>query len=405
MIGVEVARVALGALRTNKLRSFLNILGIIIAVTTIIAVVSVVTGFNRFAAELIGQLGPNTFIVTKFGLITSREQFVEAVKRKDYDEADVEAVRRLVPEALRVTGRVFSTHPVYAEGRRLADVFTLGTGPEFPWMVGMELDDGRYFTEAEERGARPVVVIGWDVKDEIFPHVDPMGRLLKVEGRPYRIVGMLKRQGEVFGQSQDNVVIIPLSSYRKAFGRNSSIDIFVESPDADSRAAVEDAVRTVLRAQRGTPFSRPDPFDVVTAETLQDLWKSITYLAFALVIWISSISLAVGGVAIANTMFASVVERTREIGIRKALGARRRHVLWQFLIESVSLTFSGGLLGVGLGWAAAAAVAAWSPFPALVTPALIVSGLGVATLSGLLAGWIPAWRASRLDPVVALREE
>jgi putative ABC transport system permease protein len=406
MILSDLARIAIRSIRAHKLRSFLNLLGIIIAVTTIIAVISVVSGLNKYAADVISGLGPNTMIFSRFGIITSRAAFFDALKRnKEITDDDVEAVRRLVPQAKRVTGRVFSTHPVYAEGHHLADLFVLGSGPELPWMIGLELEDGRYFTQTETDAARPVAVIGWDVKDEVFPHVDPVGRMINVEGKPFRVIGTMARQGSSFGQSQDRFVLVPLPSFRRAFGMTRSVDMFVESADEASRKDVEDAVRVVLRARRGTPFGAPDPFGIIDAEALNTLWKSITFSAFALVIWISSISLVVGGVAIANTMFASVVERTHEIGVRKALGARRRDLHRQFLFEAVFLSFVGGVLGVALGWLAAQAVGAWSPFPARVTPFLVMTGLSVATLSGLLAGWLPAVRAARLDPIAALREE
>jgi putative ABC transport system permease protein len=405
MILGDLARIAFRSIRAHKLRSFLNLLGIIIAVTTIIAVISVVSGLNKYAADVISGLGPNTMIFTKFGIIRSRAEFFEALKRRDIDQNDLDAVCRLVPQAARVAGRVFSTRPVYAEGHRLADIFVLGAQPEMPWMIGIELADGRYYTQTEEDAARHVAVIGWDIRDELFPHVDPVGRTIKIEGRAFRVIGTMARQGSTFGQSQDRFVLIPLSAYQHTFGKTRSIDIFVEPPDAASRKTVEDAVRLVLRARRGTPFGAPDPFGIVDADALSTLWKSITFSAFALVIWISSISLVVGGVAIANTMFASVVERTHEIGVRKALGARRRDLHRQFLFEAVTLSFVGGIIGVLLGWLAAIAVGAWSPFPARVTPFLVTTGLLVATLSGLLAGWLPAVRAARLDPVVALREE
>jgi putative ABC transport system permease protein len=401
----DLIRVALRALRAHPLRAGLNLLGIVIAVTTIIAVISVVSGLNRYASDVFGRLGPNTMVFSKFGLITSREAFLEAVRRKDFTVDDVEAVKRLVPQALRVTGRVFSTHPTYAEGRRLPNTFVIGTGPEMPYMVGMELDDGRYFSAAEADASRPVAVIGWDLQDELFPFVDSIGRMVKIEGKPFRVIGTLKRQGRAFGQSQDTVALIPLGSFHKAFGRQQTVDIVVEAPDAASQLAVEDAVRLVLRARRGTSPNAPDPFGVVTAEALQTFWRQFTFSAFALVVLVSSISLVVGGVAIANTLFASVVERTREIGVRKALGARRRDLHRQFLVEAVSLSTVGGLIGVALGFLASRAVGAWSPFPALVTPRLIVTAMAVAALSGIVAGWLPAVRASRLDPIEALREE
>ncbi len=401
----DVARVALRALTAHRMRTALNLLGIIIAVTTIIAVISVVQGLNRYAANVFSRLGPNTMIFTKFGIITSRQAFLEALKRKDLSDADVEAVRRGVPQALRVTGRVFSTHTVYAGGHRLADTFVLGSGPEMPFMVGMELADGRFFSEAEAFAAREVAVIGYDVKDQLFPHVDPIGRMISIDGKPFRVIGTLVRQGSVFGQNQDQVAFVPLTAYENAFGMHRSVDIFVESPDSASRQRVEDAVRVVLRARRHTPFSADDPFGVVDADALQSFWKSFTFSAFALVILISSISLVVGGVAIANTMFAAVVERTREIGVRKALGARRADLHGQFLLEAVALSFTGGLIGVAIGFLASLAVGKWSPFPAHVSPGLIAVALTVATLAGMLAGWLPAMRAARLDPIVALREE
>jgi putative ABC transport system permease protein len=401
----DLARIAWRSIRAHKLRSSLNLVGIVIAVTTIIAVISVVSGLNQYAANVISGLGPNTMIFTKFGIIRSRAEFFEALKRKDITNADLEAVRRLVPQALRIAGRVFSTRPVYAGGKRLADVFVVGAEPEMPWMIGTELADGRYSTQSEEDAGRAVAVVGWDIRDQLFPHVDPIGRTLKIEGRAFRIIGTMARQGSTFGQSQDRFVLIPLSSYQQAFGKIRSLDIFVEAPDAASQGDVADAVRVVLRARRGTPFSAPDPFGIVDADALNQLWKNITRSAFLLVILISSISLVVGGVAIANTMFASVVERTHEIGVRKALGARRRDLHRQFLLEAVTLSLVGGVAGVILGWLAALGVGAWSPFPARVTPFLVATGLAVATLSGLLAGWLPAIRAARLDPVVALREE
>ena len=401
---LEALRLAFDALRGHKLRAFLNLLGIVISVATIIAVVAVVTGLNDYAANLINQLGPNTFIVTKFGIIQSRQEFLEALKRKDLTTADVEAVRRHVP-AERVTGRAFTVTSVYGEGERLRNVFVGGAGPEFHLMVGLEIGDGRWFSRIESDAARPVCVIGWDLKETLFPHVDPIGRTVRVNEKPLRIVGLLRRQGRALGQSRDNFVAVPLTTYEKLFGRLHSLDIFVEAPDAASRQRVEEGVRQVLRARRGTRFAANDPFSVVDASALEALWTQVTLLAFALVTVVSSITLVVSGVAIANTMFASIVERTREIGIRKAMGARRRDIRRQFLFEAVLLALCGGVLGAAVGGGAAWLVSALTPFPATVSPVLVIAALLVAAAAGLAAGWLPAARVARLDPVVALREE
>ena len=402
---LELLRLALQSLRAHKLRSLLNLTGVLIAVTTMVAVISVVSGLNNYAASFVNELGPNTIILAKFGIITSREQFLRATKRKDMTEQDVMAVRNATTLARRVSGRVFAGHPVYAEGRRLEDAFVVGAGTEFPMMIGLEIQDGRWFTDHEFRAGAPVVVAGYDVKKEVFPHVDPVGRIIKVLGKPFRIIGIMAPQGSAFGQSRDTFVVMPTPAFEKAFGKNRSIDIFLEAKDTATRDAMVDQARMVLRARMGTPFSAPDPFDVVTGEALMSLWKQITGLAFALVICISSVSLVVGGVAIANTMFASIVERTKEIGVRKAVGARRRDIRRQFLIEAVVLSLMGGIAGILVGFLVSWLVAVLSPFPARVTPQLVGMALLVAMGSGLVAGWLPAIRVSRLDPVESLRAE
>jgi putative ABC transport system permease protein len=401
----ELLRLALLSLQAHKLRSLLNLTGVLIAVTTMVAVISVVSGLNNYAASFVNELGPNTIILAKFGLITSREQFLRAAKRKDMTEQDVIAVREGTTLARRVSGRVFAGHPVYAEGRRLEGAFVVGAGTEFPMMIGLEIEDGRWYSDREFRSGAPVVVAGYDVKKEVFPNVDPIGRTVKVRGKPFRIIGIMAPQGSAFGQSRDTFVVMPTPAFEKAFGKNRSIDIFLEAKDDATREEMIDQARMVLRARMGTPFSAPDPFDVVDGEALLALWRNITGLAFALVICISSVSLVVGGVAIANTMFASIVERTKEIGVRKAVGARRRDIRRQFLIESVLLSLLGGMAGITLGFLVSWLVAAFSPFPARVTPHLVVTALVVAVVAGLVAGWLPAVRVSRLDPVEALRAE
>ncbi|HYH47328.1 MAG TPA: ABC transporter permease [Thermoanaerobaculia bacterium] len=402
----ELLRAALRAIRTNKLRSFLTLLGIVIGVATLVGVVSVISGLNVFVREKLFMLAPDVFVVTKFGIITSHDEYLEALKRPDITWDDFQRLRASLRKAAGVGATVGGQSAVQHRGRRLADVRLAGTTANYADLLNLDLAAGRFFLGSEARTAQAVAVIGWDVKDELFPHLDPIGRTVLVGGAPYRVIGLIQQQGRALGQSRDNLLILPIDTFRKAFGSRSSIDVLVQA-----RGGVEgvddaaDEVRGVLRALRHTDFRADDPFGLITAESLQDLWRQISAGAFLLTILIASVSLGVGGIVIMNIMLVAVAERTQEIGLRRALGARQRDVRRQFLLEAALLSLAGGIAGVLGGALIALAVDRLAHFPAQITPQIAALGLVLSVVVGLAAGYGPAHQASRLQPVDALRAE
>jgi putative ABC transport system permease protein len=403
----DLIREALDAIRSHALRSFLTLLGIIIGVATIVGVVSVIAGLDQYVQERIIILSPDVYVVTKFGIIRGREEFLEALKRRDITKSDVrrleEALTRAAEIAVQADG---AQAPVKYRDKRLADVQVAGTTANFPALIQVDLESGRYFVEAEDRAAAPVAVIGWDVKDELYPQLDPVGRKILVGGREYEVVGLIKKQGRTLGQSQDNLVLIPLESALQQFGTRRSLDVLIRAKGGvPGVEASVDEVRGVMRALRHTPFRSEDPFGIVTAEALQELWRNISGAAFILLFLIASVSLGVGGIVIMNIMLVSVIERTQEIGVRKAVGANESDVRRQFLLEATILSLAGGIIGAAVGALAATLVEAQTGFPARVTPGIIGLGLALSIVVGLVAGYFPARNASRLDVVEALRAE
>jgi putative ABC transport system permease protein len=378
---------------------------VILGVMTVVAVAAVLSGLNGYVAESLSVLTPELFIVSKFGLITSREEFLEARRRKDLTLDDLEAVSRECRECAETGGQVVARKAVTFMDRRLADVQINGTTSNIERLFRFSLDEGRWFTQTEYEHAAPIAVIGYDVKDELFPRLDPIGRIVKVEGNPYKVIGLITRRGSIFGNSQDKEIDIPMTAYVRAFGGRRSVDIFVKAASADRVPIAEDEVRAILRARRHTPFRSKDPFGTLTGDAILTIWKRITIGLFAAMILISGISLVVGGIVIANIMLVSVTERTREIGLRMALGARKRQVLLQFLLEAALMAAAGGAIGLAAGSGIAALIAHATPLPTRVTPFLVAVSLGVATSVGLIAGIAPSIRASNLEPVEALRSE
>ena len=400
----ELVRLSASALTRHKMRAFLTLLGVIIGVATVVGVVSVISGLNSYVNDKVIGLNPDIVIFTKYGIITSREEWLIARKRRDITLTDMEIIRRECRLCEQVGGRGDRTRPVKYLDRKLADVEIQGHTANMGEAMSFDIATGRNFTSAEYDHASAVGVIGWDVQDQLFPHVDPVGRVLKVDGYPIKVIGTLAKQGNVMGQSQDNVIYLPLTVFKKHVAPSEDIGVFIKPKGGVAMVGqTTDEVRSILRSLRKTKFDKDDPFGLVTAEMLQALWKSISAGAFLLMILISGISLVVGAIVIANIMFVSVVERTKEIGVRRALGARRRDIRRQFLLEAAMLSAVGGFIGVLLG--ALIALAVKQVFPAQVKPSFIIIGIGVATVTGLVAGWIPSSQASKLAPVEALRYE
>ena len=406
MSSQELLREALRALRANALRSGLTLLGIIIGVGTLVGVVSVINGLDAFVSEKIIRLAPDVYVVTKFGIIRSREEFLDALKRKDLDWNDYQVVARSLKKAEGVAAEADGTSAVKYAARRLPDVQVKGTTGNYGTMLGIDIAAGRYFTESEDQAAVPLAIIGWDVKDELYPQLDPLGRTMLVGGTPHRVIGLLAKQGAVLGEERDRKVVIPIQAYRRQFGTRDSLNLLVKA--RGGVAGVDpsvDEVRALIRALRHTPFRGPDPFGVITAESLTTLWRQISAAAFILSLLVASVSLGVGGIVIMNIMLVAVVERTREIGVRMALGARKRDVRRQFLTEAALLSLAGGLVGVAVGVAAAVGVRGFLDFPAQVTPGIVMLGIVLAVAVGLAAGYWPARNASNLAVVDALRDE
>jgi len=402
----ELFRAAIESIRAHAMRSFLTLLGIIIGVTTVVGVASIISGLNRYVADRIIRLAPDVFVVTKFGIIQSRDEFLDALKRQDFTTRDYEKLEATLTKTTAIGADVQTRSAVKFRDRRLASIQVHGCTANYAELVGKDLELGRWFVEGEERGSQPVAVIGWDVKDELFPRQDPLGRTVMVGGIPFRVIGVAVQEGSTLGNTEDNHVYVPLSTFRKTWGTRESLDLFLRAsggvPGVDPAI---DEVRAVVRALRHTPFKSVDPFGVVTPESLQTLWKQISTGAFLLTFLVASVSLGVGGIVIMNIMLVGVVERTREIGVRLAMGARKKDIRRQFLLEAALLATAGGVIGVLLGAGAPALVRAALGFPAQITPGIAMMGLGLSTAVGLAAGYLPARNASNLPVVDALRDE
>ena len=401
---VELFRLSSSALTRHKMRAFLTLLGVIIGVATVVGVVSVISGLNTYVKDKLFGLNPDIVIFTKYGIITSREEWLIARKRRDVTLTDMQVVRQECRLCDEVGGEGDRTRPVKFMDRKLSDVQVQGHTANMTSLLRVDVATGRYFTANEYDHAAAVAVIGFDVQDQLFGNMDPIGRIMKIDGYPVKVVGTLVKQGNVMGQSRDNVIYIPLTLFKNHIAPTQDIAIFIKPVGGvDGANAATDEVRTILRSLRKTKFDKDDPFGMVTAEMLQTLWRNFSQGAFLLMILISGISLVVGAIVIANIMFVSVVERTKEIGVRRALGARRRDIRWQFLLEAAMLAAIGGVIGVALGSGIALAVN--QVFPAQVRLSFILIGIGVATFTGIVAGWIPSSKASALPPVEALRYE
>jgi putative ABC transport system permease protein len=402
----EAIRMALGALWVNRLRSLLTVLGTVVAVLAIVSVVAITQGLNRYVAKQLLSTGSHVFTLSKYGIITSEADWYEAAKRRRLTLADADALREQMTTAEAVVPSLTTVKDVEWRGRRLTRMMVQGLGHEYPALgETFPLVQGRHLTAEDERAERRQVVLGWDVADRLFGGNDPVGERVRIGRESFWVAGVLERRGKVLGFSRDEIALVPVTTYQKLFGRRQSVDISILAASPELYEPCQEEAELLLKLRRGLkPWEDPD-FGKETSETLYALYSRATGAFFLGMIAIASLSLLIGGIVIMNIMLVAVSERTREIGIAKAVGARRRDIRLQFLVESATLAGLGGLIGVALGAGIAALVEAASPLPARIEGWSVAVSLLVALAVGISAGLYPAMRAARLAPVEALRQE
>ena len=406
---LEAIRIALQSLWANKLRSVLTLLGVVIAVATVIAVETFVNGINGYVAEKIFNLGADVFIVSKApNVITNADQFLDSQKRKDIHYDDFLAVQEacLACKNVGASANQSDVKVKYNE-QNSNDSRAFGWTPGMTAIYDLNLKSGRTLNEADVNAGSPIAVIGNDIAENLMVGVDPLGKEIRVNGQIYTVIGVAEPKGKTLGQSQDNWVMLPLSSWYKQFGSQKvSIRIWgkAEGVGAPLEKAI-DQVRVVMRARRHDAPGKPDSFEAETNQSFLSIWANLSSSFFMVAVALASISLIVGGVVIMNIMLVSVTERTREIGIRKALGARSGDIMQQFLIESSTLALVGGALGVALGVVVAKTVTILIGMPSEVKMWTVFAGLLMAGAVGVFFGVYPARQAAKLDPIQALRFE
>ncbi len=404
----EAFWIALASLRASKLRSFLTLLGIILSTATLIAVMSVIHGMNRYVAEKIADLGAGGFVVVRMAFFGDFDpkKFLEMLRKNPQLKVDefefIKSQARLVSDMGMRSSR---TADLTAGGIREDEVQITGGSTNLNVLSNIQTESGRYFSEPENFNRRTVAFIGSDIKDRFFANVDPLGKTLNIAGRPYTVIGVAKRMGSVFGQSQDNFVHIPINTFFKQYTARSGLSFAVQALDQEHIQQAMDEVRVLMRSYRHLPPGREDNFTIFASDSIMSLWERLTSAIAATAIAVVSVFMVVGGVVIMNIMLAVVTERTVEIGVRKSLGARRIDILQQFLIESAVLSSFGGLAGVAIAWVTAFIVRQTTPVPMSLPPVAIFLGVGLSTVVGLFFGIYPAHQASKLDPIEALRAE
>jgi putative ABC transport system permease protein len=401
----ESVGIALAALRANKMRSFLTLLGTIIGVGAVIFVLSVVEGLNRYVSEKMLGVGSNVFWVDKFGAAMTQDDYLDALKRPDITLDDVEALRESAPHAAVVVAGGSASVAVRHRDKVVRGVELCGRSEGYDVAEDLALDHGRHLSELDDRRRRPVCVLGSEVADEAFPGADPVGQSVRVGDQMFEVVGVTRPKGKMLGRSQDRFVTVPVHTFQKYWTSRYSFFAFIKSRDQAAMPLAEQEVRNAMRARRHLTPGRPDNFGITMPDTFMELYRKITGGVYALTIGVALIALVVGGIVIMNIMLVSVTERTREIGVRKALGARRRDILVQFLVEAGTVSLSGGVVGAISGVLLALLASVVAHLPAAVSVPSLFLGVGMSCGVGVFFGAYPAWRASRLDPIEALRYE
>src|SRR5215470_9532960 len=402
----EPLLIALETLRAHKLRSFLTLLGVFLSVSTLIVVVSVVEGTNKYVADKIANFGSNVFLILQYPIVTSQEAFFKLQrtnKKITYD--DYEYIRDNMTLAQAVGLEVRRQGKVKFKGETVEDVDIRGVTANIGEIDTEEAEIGRYISDADNNHRSNVTLIGRDVSKRFFTGLDPLGRSIYIDGEAYVVIGVAKELGSTFGQSQDNFVYIPIETWRKVYGNNTSMNINIKAISGDLMQAAEDEARMLMRAHHHLSPKQDDNFGLIEPSALMDLWQSLTGNLANASIFIVAIFMVIGGIVIMNIKLTSVTERTREIGVRKSVGATRRDVLLQFLIESGVMAAIGGVLGIFVAVAISFAISHLTPFPMSLPMRWVAIAIFVATAIGMIFGVYPAYKASKLDPIEALRFE
>jgi putative ABC transport system permease protein len=402
----EPIGVALETLRAHKMRSFLMLLGIILSVATLIVVIALISGVNQYIANKVANLGSNAFTVMRFPILTEMEDLVKAMRRNrlvTWD--DYEALRDNLKLPQHVGAEVWSSGKSRVGSLTIQDTSIRGVSASMGDIDAQEMSDGRYITEADENSRAMVAMIGSDLAGKLFPGLDPVGREVMLDSRPFIVVGVAKSMGTVLGQSRDNFAYIPVETYIKIYGAYEGIWINVQARGAEWMERTQDETRVLMRARRHLSPNDTDSFGILDSATLMKLWNQLTGVIAMAMVGVVSVFLVIGGVVIMNVMLATVTERTREIGIRKALGASRHDILLQFLVEACVMSAMGGAIGVTIAYGICLLAKATTSIPMHVPITAVIVAELISAAVGIFFGVYPARKAAMLEPIEALRTE
>jgi len=403
---LEAVGIALNAIWTNKLRSFLTVLGNIVAVTSIIAVVSLIQGMNAYVTNaIVTDVGADNFTIQRMPVVRSAEDEERVRSNPRISVQDGEAVRKFSDNINAVAAQANSSARIAYGEEALDSVQVQGVSRDYIYFSTFNVERGRLINPSEIDRSRPLTVLGWQTAERLFGPADPIDKVVTIKGEHFRVVGVSEKKGSVFGQSQDEFAIIPLGEFQKMFGARFGMQLLVKPKSPELVTVAMDEATVAMRIQRRLRPGKPDNFGMLTSDSLLDLYHQATNGIFAVLVGVVALSLVVGGIVIMNIMLMVVSERTREIGLRKALGARRRDIVWQILTESVTLSVLGGVAGTFIGFVVAIIISKVSPLPAAVQFWSVAIGIGITAVVGLFFGLYPAMRAAKLDPIEALRRE
>ncbi|HTH25716.1 MAG TPA: ABC transporter permease [Vicinamibacterales bacterium] len=402
----ESVMLALASIWANKLRSMLTLLGNIVAVSSIITVVALITGVNAAVTDaIVSDLGADSFTIQRMGITQNEDDFERMRNNPLVTLQDADAIKRFAMSVQSIMAQAQTATRVAYRDEELETLQVQGVSEDYIDFATFDAERGRMITPLEIKRKRPVTLIGWGTADRLFGNADPLDKQIKIAGVPFTVVGVSKKKGAAFGQSLDEYVVIPLGQYQKLFGARQSLALMVKPRDAALAALAKDEARVALRVDRGLRAREPDNFGIVASDSVLGIFQQATAGIAVLLVGIVGLSLLVGGIVIMNIMLMVVSERTREIGLRKALGAKRRDIMSQVLTESITLSVVGGIIGIALGAMFSMIISSLTPVPSSVELWSVALGVIITAAVGLFFGWMPARRAALLDPIEALRRE